>query len=288
MLSPVLLYASVPALGRGARLGVSTPGDLENPFKGPMLLDEIRIRVTWPATGNNPGVALATLLQGNFKLGTTPLTKGDVPIDLLGTVINEGRDAAMFGNTTGEPRSYYQWRLPKPLFIGQNESVMPEFYLPLETNTPAGGLAGVEVMYACRPLPPGTLPTRIFMPWVAAYRTLAAATSTGKDLVNPWRENLVVQRFMGRTPSAYSSPGDAASGNFLVPGQASGVSVMRMHSSSGHQIVRTKMPFGSVFNVNDRSWPVGSILPPRGYYIISVDGSCAISMVGYREIVPSA
>ena len=81
MRSPLLLQAQITPPAGGGSFGLADSTRLENPFNEPMWIDEIRFRL--PDTGNWSRFSV------ELKLGETVLTKGFVPIGLLGKVLND-------------------------------------------------------------------------------------------------------------------------------------------------------------------------------------------------------
>jgi hypothetical protein len=60
-------------------------------------------------------------------------------------------------------------------------------------------------------------------------------------------------------------------------------------------LIRDRTPFAHVFNFLDRAWTVNCVLPPKGYYLFTLDrlwasygagltATVGISMVGWRDV----
>ena len=62
-------------------------------------------------------------------------------------------------------------------------------------------------------------------------------------------------------------------------------------------LIRDRTPFAHVFDAIDRAWTVNCVLPPKGFYLFTVDrlwttynaevrfvGTVDISMIGWREV----
>lgn len=295
-ISPIILQTriTVPA---GGSMGVADPTKLENPFQGPMWLEEIRFRLPTLAAG--PGVGWSSL-RVELKLGDIPITNGYVPISLLGKVLNEGS----FGNTTINTNAAvtneiwlqsYTWKLPKPLYIPAREYLKPQMYFD-----PYPGAAPIDVVitYSCRPIPAGTPPpAKIRLPWVAFYQPPYIAvptngsdvfnTSAPSDLYNPFQQDLHVERFLGRfmVQGGYALPGlgfsDGEDGyafgdlnsarvdlTTTLPTQGTFVSGQ---DSFNNILIRDPTPFAHVFDFLDRAWTVHATLPPQGYYLFKID-----------------
>lgn len=313
--SPLLLQTqiTVPAAGE---MGVADPTKLENPFQGPMWLDEIRFRlpVASPSLDNN-GVSWSSLFCKLF-LGEMPLTQGNVPISLLGKGLNDSIENTY---TVNDSPYIFTWKLPKPLFIPARDYLKPVLYF-----APFSGAASVvvTVCYACRPLPIGTpTPSVLQIPWVASYvppvqvTGVAAADrvdeSQPSDLYNPWFEDLHVQRFVGRLMGVNNAGVGGSSGEengFMAlasvsPDFQSGLSngvgtLISAQDSQNNILIRDPTPFAHVFDFIDRAWTVNCILPSKGFYQFTVERFWAqysgslnftpgISMIGWREVVYS-
>lgn len=302
--SPFLLQAqiNVPAAGE---IGLADPTRLENPFQGPMWLDEIRF--TLPnSTAAFIGANWASV-YARFYLGNLPLTQGNVPIGLFGKAIDDSVDRSIGLNT---PPYRFTWRLPKPLFVPARELVRPVLYY-----APYSGATAVDVTlcYACRPLPVGTpTPKTLQLPWVAPFVPPMQATgvaaadrideSQPSDLYNPHAEDLHVQRFVGRlmvqnggeengkmglasaSPNLEAGLPDAATGTLITA-----------QDSFNNILVRDPTPAAHLFDFVDRSWTVNAVLPSKGFYQFSVDrrwsdystgitATFGIAMVGWREV----
>jgi hypothetical protein len=307
--SPLLLQTQV-TLPPAGELGVADPTKLENPFQGPMWLDEIRF--TLPnLNGGIFGLSWSSIYC-KLHLGGLPLTQGNVPISLFGKALND--DTEFQGVTGGAPWRF-TWRLPKPLFIPAREYLKPTFYF-----APYSGAAAVTVTvrYACRPLPVGTpTPKTLQVPWVASYVTpfqesgVAAGDrvdeSQPSDLYNPWDQDLHVQRFMGRLMMQAEQGEERfrmgladANMNLQAFGPNSVLNstgtLVTAQDSFNNILVRDPTPFAHLFDPIDRAWTVNCLLPPKGFYQFSVErfwsghiggltGALGISMVGWREVV---
>ena len=326
-MSPFILNAQItPPAGGGAFGPGNQATRLENPFGNPMWLDEIRIRL--PAgsnptpTGKSTGDGWAGLSL-ELKLGNLSLTKGFVPISLFGKVLN---DDALSEQTTNANSvveigddpfgpGIFTWKLPKPLFIPAREYLRPTMYLTPYSGAPT---STVTILYVCRPLPRGTpTPSRLQSPWVSSFMPPMIAPSsdltnqsTPADLYNPWDEELHVQRFIGRLMIQSSgnsgnadNSGEAAnhmslaSANVdLTTGIITCGTLVSAQDGYNNILIRDLTPFAHVFDFLDRSWTVNCILPPKGFYLFTVDrlwagytgtvalATVGISMVGYREV----
>lgn len=293
MRSPILLSASATISAGGGTAEFETTR-LQNPFRTPMLLDEVRVFVT--RGGANPNAYDAYGLGLDLKLGRVPLTKDYVPIANFGKALNDDPDPPGFGFqqiVTGP----WTWKLPKPLYIPATEFLVPKIYWPpdLVTSLPRT----VTIVYAGRSLEDGLqVPESIPVPYVSYISTPRVAwgsnttyQSTPSGLVNPFNEPLYVQRFIGRQ---WLSVGSFVGSN----PDATGISTLvRAANHDGMIMIKDPTSFSSVFAVPDRSWTINTVLAPKGFFIFTLDRDYSaysafsaqsnaqfISMVGYREV----
>lgn len=304
-LSPLILQALISPPAGGGSFGLADTTRLENPFQAPMWLDEIRFRL--PDPGNNDAVIVAawSSLFVELKLGSLSLTKGFVPISLFGKVLNDSVDSE--GGPYGS--GLYTWKLPKPLFIPARELLRPTIYYAPFSGAPA---KSVNIIYCCRPLPRGTPePKTLQVPWVSFFMPPMLANpnavdttdvSTPGDLYNPFEQDLHVQRFIGRL-MCQNNGGEAQTNMSIASAninQTTGIltvgTLVSAQDSMNNILIRDRTPFAHVFDFLDRAWTVNCLLPPKGFYLFTVDrlwaaytrevtATVGISMVGWREIV---
>ncbi len=309
-ISPIILQAQISPPAGGGSFGLADSTRLENPFQTPMWLDEIRFRMPIPEGGSR-GQAWSSL-SIELRLGNTPITRSFVPISLFGKVLNDSRDfgeSGVNGGTTPYSPDVFTWKLPKPLFIPAREFLRPTLYFTPYSGAPA---TTVTIMYCCRPLPAGTpAPQVMQIPWVSYFKppnlTTPAAVdssdqSTPSDLYNPWDEELHVQRFVGRLMGQNLGEDQQhmslASANInLNTGALVTGTLVSAQDSFNNILIRDRTPFAHVFDFIDRAWTVNCILPPKGFYLFTVDrlwsaynpspaftATVGISMVGWREV----
>jgi hypothetical protein len=227
----------------------------------------------------------------------------------------------------------FTWKLPKPLFIPAREYLRPViYYAPSPTTALPLLPVSVNIMYAVRPLPKGTpTPKKLQIPWVAAYvpsmmqnfdsvdpenEGLIDRTdlSTPSDLFNPFEQELHVQRFVGRflnfRVGESATPEDTNRGDLFgvmtfvdelvdfnsnVPLAGTFVTAQ---DSQNNILIRDPTPFSHVFSAIDRSWTVNCVLPPKGFYLFSIDrnweylagltytaaATVGIAMIGWRDV----
>lgn len=311
-ISPLVLQAQITPPPGGGSFGLADTTRLENPFQAPMWLDEIRFRLPDGASTGNRGDAWDRL-RVELKLGEMPLTYGFVPISLLGKVLN---DSQIVGEI-GAPNCF-TWKLPKPLWIPAKALLRPTMYFE---SYPSAATKTVTIIYCCRPVPQGTPPPDVMsVPWVTYFKPPEISVadggpgsdqvnqSTPADLFNPWDEELHVQRFIGRLMGRYTEAGvgffeddghmSLASANInLSTGLMTTGTLVSAQDSFNNILIRDRTPFAHVFDFIDRSWTVNCVLPPKGFYLFSVerlwtnyavtDGVTAtvgISMVGWRDV----
>lgn len=307
-MSPILLRAQITPLVGGGATGVGDPTQLENPFQEPMWLDEIRFRL--------PDVGTWSQFLVELRLGQLPITKGFVPVGLLGKVLNE---SGVIGES--DP-AVFTWKLPRPLYIPPREFLRPTIYFePLRAHPSTGSAAVtgvVTIVYVCRSIPEGTPPPQTAqIPWVSHFRPPVVTVdvtggsdrtdqSTPSDLYNPWDQELHVQRFVGRA-SFLDTTGAAAENNTFMSlasanvnratGKVTSGTLISAQDSFNNILIRDRAPFAHVFDAIDRAWTVNCVLPPKGYYLFTIDrlwaayladvrmvGTVGISMVGWREV----
>lgn len=306
-ISPIILQAQITLPVTGGEFGLADTTRLENPFQGPMWLDEIRFRMPISTAGGDASPLAWSNLKVSLKLGEIPLTHGFVPIGLLGKVLNDSTGLEQTTSSLGP--AMFTWKLPKPLFIPARELLRPTMYIePGFTTVPT---KTITIIYACRPLPQGTpTPKVLQLPWVTYFKppNLTTATSdqtdqsTPSDLFNPWDQDLHVQRFVGRLMQIFGEDDgymDIASAlvdlNTGLPTIGTFVSAQ---DSFNNILIRDETPFAHVFDFVDRSWTVNCKVPPKGFYLFTVDrlwslytagggainATVGISMVGWREV----
>lgn len=273
--SPVLLNTAAITLAANQHQEINDPTRLQNPFRTPMMLDEIRFVVTGDAE------LTRHYLQAKFRIGRIPLTKDYTPI-------------VSFGKSLRAISTVISWRLPKPLYVPANEYVIPHI-----RNTDSMSRT-IQVVYAGRSLgETAPSPKSMFVPWVTSYQAPTASTaatdygtdlSTEADIVNPFDVPLYVQRFIGRYLTASADTTGEAWADYLNN------TMIRAVNHEGTILVKDGTPFGNLFDFTTKVWPAGTILPPKGFFLFEVTRDFTslttnfratapiISMVGYREV----
>jgi len=303
--SPISLLAQVTLPAQAGELGLPDPTRLENPFQAPMWLDEIRFHIPYVKDGPNFVPLRWSNLFVKLLLGNIPITKGAVPLSLLCKQLNDSAVPDVNVGTPTEqlmPVTYnvYTWKLPKPLFIPARDFLRPViYYAPSPTSVIPLSAVTVNVTYVCRPLPKNTpTPKKLQIPWVTYYSPPVMENfsdslidrsdqSTPSDLYNPFEQELHVQRFVGRFLNFQignsQTPDDNNYGDLKgvmtfadelvdfrnnVPLSGTFVSAQ---DSFNNILIRDPTPFYHVFDAIDRSWTVNCVLPPKGFYLFTVD-----------------
>lgn len=302
MYSPILMsdVVSVPVNGKVQPL----TDHFQNPFRTPMLIDEIRMGYE----NTNQSEIDPFSLQFRFSLGRDPLTADFIPAPMLGKLLNPGVDG-----TTLAPL-VYTWKFPKPVYVPATEILVPTIF-----NNPMpgqGATASVRLTYVGRSLDPNyKQPTNIAVPFVALWMGLERTIgtdgsnltddSTESNLVNPFDKPLYVQRLIGRIRGGPDVANDGQlnpdTGDVLDNDQgaivAQSLTLIQMTDSMGRQAVRDPTPFNNVFSAIDRAWTINTMLAPKGYYGLHLEENWLtaanfnfataqpmVSMIGYRAV----
>lgn len=280
---PIILHGTASVTANAVR-GVDDETTLKNPLRAWTQINGIRFLMTTASIFRFSTAATRVRLH----IGKHYLTHGFVPLWLLGRVIDDFRER---DGAVAAAVSVY-WRFPSPLYIPPGEYLVPEFYGQNYLDGTALGSQTVRVQYLARELPEGVRPPdEITIPWVAPYipASIAAGAaadlvnSNEADLVNPHREVLAVDRFIGRIlvntydPINYADPTTVNVNTRAY----SDLTTVRMEDSAGHIIVRDPTPFGALFSVIDRSWEVrGTLLRPNGYITAYVEYDYSATVTG--------
>lgn len=289
---PGLLPGQVSSLASGA---------LRNQSRMPVLIDEIRLINTSFDSQPQMGIEL--------RLGNVFLTRDFAPYNL-------------FGARLGTPNigSVQTWRLPEPLFLVPGEEISARFMnLSRDDNSDYTG-QNFNICLVGRALEECSVyPSMISVPYLTWYATPWRQEgvddyideSNDTDLVNPFDSDMKVQRFVGAvisrsvafpyivfetfntSPSA-SLPGGHADNN--IENLFYSVSMV---DHLANPTIRNAAQWDSVFSALDRSWLVNTKLPPKGYYLATVNAAldakipasgttyqyqALIGMIGSREV----
>lgn len=280
---------------------------LRNPFRQDTWVDEIRFFFSGLTSAGAPQ---ATLGPGSFlvkaSLGRMPLTGGAfVPIWLLGRTLVNSQESLTALATAGTADPTFVWRFTKPLFLPAGEQ--PTLTILSLPNTP-NGVTVYANMFG-RSIPDKEKrPAYVDAPFACAFfgaQNLGGANYTDqsyeRDLMNPFDDDLFVERFVGRVAVNVNASADPG-GNFdsecgSGQGDQAGATntFVRAVSSFGAVAVRDETPFDLLFHAPTHSWHVNTWLPPKGFFKFNLRESYAaltattgyrpqISMIGYRKV----
>lgn len=255
---------------------------LMNPSGEALKIHEIRFTLkdttarAFSITGGTIGCKL--------DLGSVALTKGFIPVWNFGRVLSYDQDL----------NNQFTWRLAHPIYVPAGGVLLPNFqsfgqvYTPITARITYFGVSVTE-----------QLPKRVFLPWVSAYvgkafpyDTAGTDASNETDLLNPFDQDLVISRLVGRF-NIFNA--DSTVNLSRVGGQLLSV---RAALSNGDPLVRTETPFVQVFGEEGRAWEQrNTILKPKQYFQLYVTKLAAsnetspgstlqpyVSMVGYRTM----
>ena len=309
---PIHLFATA-TLSPNSQVAVPAQ-NLQNPLGGPMEIHEIRFQIS----ARQPTEALASLpvylsdqgaLVGvKLDLGSVELTNGFVPAWCLGQDMNENSKTLLINNLpTGRVNqisSYYRWVLPKPLFVPEGATIVPQFqhrgFAPVTVQ--------VGIGYSGRALPRNTpQPSKVFVPWVSSYYSQAMQFSTTTntfdqsspvDLFNKWDTPIQLQRFTVRSPVIVPSLGQWADWNNTL-GTYFDYMQARIIDSSGVPVVRKYTPLGEIVNPQNKTWELsGASQAPGDFWNVflkmtpvpvavtetTIIAQMQAALVGYREV----
>lgn len=296
--TPLHLSASV-LLNSGGSASVN-PTALKNPMGQDMEILEVKFELSSDFVGGDP-VALGGTIFAELALGQLGLTNAAVPCWGFGRAENLAGESK---TDLDQDRCYlaYSWRLPRPLFVPADQTVVPKFShrgdIPNSVN--------VRIGYSCRTVK--TKPRVVYVPWVARYISTAyplatafAESSNELDLVNPHKEVLHLQRFTGRALATLVTSATVQPNSERQPfAFGAKYTQLRMTDSYGRPLIRTFTPFRSAFAAGSRSWELdnGTTLDPLAHYRVDLKhdamtlsagyagtfGQAQVSMVGWREV----
>jgi hypothetical protein len=268
-IQPIILNDSItiPANAKRSPTGIG----LQNPFQEWIQIDSIRI-VTAQVATNSPD-QINSSVRVRFMLGNVPITDYVHLSCLHGTQDNK-------------------WVLDTPIYVPPRGFLVPDLWNSNEWNA---GTATVEVTYYARIV--RNPPRRFKVPWICGFVTApldggsdVIVNSKATDLRNPFDDTISVKRFVGRV----SSSGLSANNSALLRFSYLNVS---MFDHQRRIVVPGRVPFGTLFNVNDSTWTAPANLPSRGYYIATLNAALShfsssqnprifvmISMVGEHEV----
>lgn len=311
---PIHLFATA-TLSPNSQVAVPAQ-NLQNPLGGPMEIHEIRFQIS-ARQPTEAGAGFPTYLadQGalvgvKLDLGSIELTNGFVPAWCLGQDMNENAKTYFINNLpTGlvnQISSYYRWVLPKPLYVPEGATVVPQFqhrgFAPVQVQ--------VGIGYSGRALPRNTpKPAKVYVPWASSYYSRAfqfTTSATGSqfdqsspvDLFNKWDTPIHLQRFTVRSPVIIPTIGMWADWNNVLNTYFDYMQA-RIVDSSGVPIVRKYTPLGEIVNPQNKTWELGgAVQAPGDFWNVflkmspvpvtvtdtTILAQTQTALVGYREV----
>lgn len=314
---PLHLFASA-TVSPNSQVAVPAQ-NLQNPLGGPMEIHEIRIQVTALQPPESANTLFAdpadqgALIGVKLDLGTIELTNGFVPAWALGQDINQNAKTQFLnakpGQTVCQISAYYRWVLPKPLYVPEGATIVPQFqhrgFAPVTVN--------VGIAYSGRALPRNTpKPQKVNVPWISSYYSTAlqlSATATSfdqsspVDLFNKWDVPVNLHRLTARLPiiipsiGTWNDWGPYNLNNFYSLMEA------KIVDSSGVPVVRRYTPLGEIVNGQTKTWECpGATQAPGDFWSVNLRlnpipefaalpaaltilAQTQMALVGYREVV---
>lgn len=308
MISPIILSDEVQ-LALNSKVDCE-PIKLANPYRTPMLIDEIRVRAPFLTNNHDPTTQLDLapfVTKLRLSLGEMVVTKEFTPLALLGKVLDQGDFAGVSGASftpyTALPYSlsnhYRSWKLPKPLYIPAGEYLKATFFYDLtnmglqyaDPEFITFPIGKARIVYLGRSLasdaPP---PPVISVPWVAYYEGSLFNTpgqsdlSSESDLCNPHDAPFKIQRFNGRIAMQAGANSNGRFGDVFWPNasvntlpqsplQDNSIFDVKvsMTDSQGRHFVPAGTPFYNLFNRTTSSWESGGSLPPKSFVTAALD-----------------
>lgn len=289
--SPMYLSASVTlsALGTTAQ---PDQGRLNTVFRVPSIITEIglscRQATDATAQANIGGAARVRIRLGSFL----EITQGFVPLYAFGSCVQRVSGETISSTTLGF--STYKWVLPKPLYVLPGMAMETLFERPA-TGASADVTAYISYsgFYLAKDAP---VPKTFDVPFVANYNGIvstASQISNSLQLSNPLREDLHIQRMIGRlrVNTAANDENEVADVGANVSPFFDTINIKMQHSD-GWSIVPEYIPFYSLFGIPTRTFDAKFTLRPNDYvaaYIANnvTDMTPIISMIGHRQQVIS-
>jgi hypothetical protein len=294
---PVVLSDSVSLLP-GAVLVLPQIVKMQNVYRSPLLIEEIRFEVTARLTTETPPFVanLGGSISCSLKVGRYEMTLNGqfVPVWCFGPS-TQGLAEYSAQGVSGDSwvmTSYFRWRLPKPLWVHKGSAVLASFQRvavdAIQLINPALPVTA-RISYAGRAIPGDVPEPQTFeVPYVSTFiDTAGASTGWSKelDLANVMQHaNLRVQRFTGRIRKLFGAAPrfeyDLLTNNGLNDVRIS------LRDSLGY-ILCDNVPFNEVFDVFRREWLVNRDLDPKQKYRAKITGADStlqpmVTIVGSR------
>lgn len=283
---PVVLEATIPSIAANT---IGSPLDarsLQNKTSKLLRIEEIR----FPKADTSDRFSMSAQL----RIGNEPVTNGFVPIAAMTWQIAD-IDALTSQNV---PARHLFFSKPVLLAPGQTLNVQVRH---------SAGAQSQEVVAICTPV---DFARPSFMPWITHFQPTPRVdgggnfdeSSTESDLVNPFDQEMIVERLIGRLfYENGTNPGRPLEVDaFTSPAGQLGLAfdgvrvIIEDHEAS--EIVRDATPFGVVFEFSRKTWIVNAKIRPKGFYRVTVQSNLAVAfadngivyeligMLGYREV----
>lgn len=324
--APVSFSADIgvsnPAGGNGLAVGETGVFDtsaLQNGYRTPYYIDEIRMRCWAFITGSSLGTTTRAGLGSyaaafSFRAGSYAFSARPMPMGLFAPNYN-GRNLLAVGATGATPGrvgASVRWLLPRPLYMQPGDVITATVArsataMLLSGLAPGGGdpFLNVGVTYVGRALPPGAKdPVSKNVPWVAFYQHdvanlwSRAMLNGANPFQNPFTFPLVTHRLTGKM--AIADP--AGGGNFIerpnsvfqgmLPQATNKWVSCYIEDSAGYKVTRKFSAVGSVFDTERNAWTYNRALAAReqldmqfqtnGATAIVPDAFC-VGLIAHRE-----
>lgn len=255
-LSPLLLAADGFTLGVNGSAAVN-PGQLINPNREAMLVDEFRFSfLDGTDDGNGTGVDMTSVLI-NLTFGATPLTNGFIPVRSFMPIYSQ----YPYDGTIA-------WRLARPLYVPPDVQIGAFFQRKLPFTSWNGGTPGINTTtpfgfsIAGRSMPAGMeIPKKIYVPWACAtsvYSEVVPFISGDADLSNPFDVPLNVDYLTG-----FQQNEDAV----VIPTPVTFQATL----SNGKVLARDPIPFFALFQPDRPTVRMRALLQPKEFISVVLD-----------------
>ncbi len=291
---PVILQASgnftINADGSAtpAEISLSSETGMRNLTGKPLEIDELRFG--YNLVGLLPTPSLGTMPLVEIRIAGTLATNGFVSINGLSWT----DDVAAFDET------FYALKLSRRVILDPGEIIAIRVRFPSISLTTRSGPA--IFMAAARGIPVAE-GGPAYMPWITAYPAISrTAVGVYEEESSPavFRNDLGVPLHLDRFVGWYwSTPGANADLAWLVNAIQVGADLYRVRivDQDGTQLIRDRTPFAIAFDSTRRYWKLGGVLPPKGFFRVTLDSDLSapavgianvptpiIGMIGYRQV----
>lgn len=301
--SPLHLTATT-TLGSSSSGGVNSIS-LKNPLGYAMEILGMKWQLRAPGNTEDTPNILGGIIGCKLDLGKWAITSGFVPVWNFGRTENLTNEVQfnVVDPDAGSAQEY-NWRLPRPLYVPAGAVLIPTFQHRGLIADPIT----IRISYEARSISPNAqTPKTIALPYVASYisstftgNEAGEAASVETDLVNPFQDPLILQRFIGRLQIFDAETLEAAEAN-LAERVGHRLLYVKMRDMNGRDLIRNYTPFRMAFDSLTRSWEMehGEQMDPESFYSVLLRKDAAtfnpytenyliqafISMVGWRNVV---